>query len=394
MGLERERAHRLVDQPVRVVLGAHPPLLRHHLPLGVDLGGVQEQVPHPVRLDPEHQVELVRRDVGVVAGQVLAGVGVVATAVLLDEAGDLPAAVGGRALEHHVLEEVGQPGRAGPLVARAHPVEDLHRDDRVARVVLHEHPQPVVEGGLGHRELLCRGRRRRLARCGSGPRQPAEQCDHHHEKRALEGSGHDALIILRGPPASKLTSFREDAAEHRPREAPGEGVLLARVEAAQQGDAVGHPRGSAPCPKRGSGPRHARARPRAARAGRRPSRSCRARPPRASGPAAPAPPAGTGGSGRISTGVGLLAGGAQRSGRGDVGVHGARGRRPRERMSAWLAKPASCSARKSQSPLRSPVNMRPVRLPPWAAGASPTSSTTAAGSPKPGSGRAQYAWPR
>jgi hypothetical protein len=35
------------------------------------------------------------------------------------------------------------------------------------------------------------------------------------------------------------------------------------------------------------------------------------------------------------------------------------------------------------------VNMRPVRLPPLAAGARPISSTRAAGSPKPGSGRAQ-----
>src|SRR6267378_4102085 len=34
--------------------------------------------------------------------------------------------------------------------------------------------------------------------------------------------------------------------------------------------------------------------------------------------------------------------------------------------------------------------MRPVRLPPCAAGASPTSTSRAAGSPKPGTGRAQY----
>src|SRR5207247_354145 len=44
----------------------------------------------------------------------------------------------------------------------------------------------------------------------------------------------------------------------------------------------------------------------------------------------------------------------------------------------------------SHSPLRSPVNVRPVRLPPWAAGASPTTSTRARGSPKPGTGRPQY----
>ena len=118
--LERERAHRLVDQPVQVVLRARPALLHHDLPLGVDRGGVEQEMPHPVRLEPEHEVELVGRDVRVVAGQVLRGVGIVAAAVLLDEARDLPAPVGGRPLEHHVLEEVGEPGRPGALVARAY----------------------------------------------------------------------------------------------------------------------------------------------------------------------------------------------------------------------------------------------------------------------------------
>ena len=45
----------------------------------------------------------------------------------------------------------------------------------------------------------------------------------------------------------------------------------------------------------------------------------------------------------------------------------------------WVASPARCSAANSQSPLRSPVKMRPVRLPPCAAGASPTTSTRGIG---------------
>jgi len=36
------------------------------------------------------------------------------------------------------------------------------------------------------------------------------------------------------------------------------------------------------------------------------------------------------------------------------------------------------------------VKIRPVRLPPWAAGARPTSSILASGSPKPASGLAQW----
>ena len=56
----------------------------------------------------------------------------------------------------------------------------------------------------------------------------------------------------------------------------------------------------------------------------------------------------------------------------------------------WLAKPARHSAANRKSPERSPVNMRPVRLAPCAAGASPSTSRRAAGSPNPGSGRPQY----
>ena len=55
----------------------------------------------------------------------------------------------------------------------------------------------------------------------------------------------------------------------------------------------------------------------------------------------------------------------------------------------WLAKPARCSAAYSQSPEESPVNIRPVRLVPLAAGASPTTSTSASGSPNDGPGRPQ-----
>ena len=54
----------------------------------------------------------------------------------------------------------------------------------------------------------------------------------------------------------------------------------------------------------------------------------------------------------------------------------ASGRR-RARRLGWFASPARCSAANSQSPERSPVNMRPVRLAPWAAGASPSTSIRA-----------------
>ena len=55
----------------------------------------------------------------------------------------------------------------------------------------------------------------------------------------------------------------------------------------------------------------------------------------------------------------------------------------------WLASPARCRAAYSQSPLRSPVNIRPVRFAPCAAGASPTTRMRPCGSPNEGTGRPQ-----
>ena len=56
---------------------------------------------------------------------------------------------------------------------------------------------------------------------------------------------------------------------------------------------------------------------------------------------------------------------------------------------ARVASPTRCSDANSQSPERSPVKTRPVRLAPWAAGARPTMSTAGVGDPQPGIGRPQ-----
>ena len=87
---------------------------------------------------------------------------------------------------------------------------------------------------------------------------------------------------------------------------------------------------------------------------------------------------GKGGSASNSAGVGLLSGGAQRTAARD---HAPRSARPssRETERAWFAKPARWSAAKRKSPEESPVKTRPVRLPPCAAGARPTTRSRAAG---------------
>ena len=83
---------------------------------------------------------------------------------------------------------------------------------------------------------------------------------------------------------------------------------------------------------------------------------------------------------------GLLSGGAHPD-RGGCIRPSVAGRHRDVVLVGWEAKPVSQSARKRKSPERSPVNIRPVRLPPWAAGARPTTRTSACGSPSGGTGR-------
>src|SRR3954453_11701834 len=92
-----------------------------------------------------------------------------------------------------------------------------------------------------------------------------------------------------------------------------------------------------------------------------------------------------------SSGGGLFAGGAQRF---TAATDTPRSSKPSSRATevGWLARPHRYIAAYRKSPLRSPVKIRPVRLPPCAAGASPTMAMVAAGSPKPGTGRPQYVW--
>lgn len=93
----------------------------------------------------------------------------------------------------------------------------------------------------------------------------------------------------------------------------------------------------------------------------------------------------------FSSVVGLLAGGAHRTAatiRSPVSTSPS----PEATDVGWLAYPPRWRAAYSQSPERSPVNIRPVRLVPLAAGARPTTSTSASGSPNDGPGRPQYGW--
>ena len=61
---------------------------------------------------------------------------------------------GGRALEHHVLEQMRDAGDARPLVARADARDPATRDGRFIRPLDHEQTHAVGQRALDHRDLL------------------------------------------------------------------------------------------------------------------------------------------------------------------------------------------------------------------------------------------------
>ena len=108
---------------------------------------------HPVCFEPEAELELVRGKSFVVVRAVVARRTVRAAAPVDDETEVLSLAHVGRALEHHVLEEVREPRAPLDLVSRANVVVDGHRDSRDGVVWVHHHTQAVVECRAAHLQV-------------------------------------------------------------------------------------------------------------------------------------------------------------------------------------------------------------------------------------------------
>jgi hypothetical protein len=123
-------------QAVRPILVTLAPLVQHDVPLVREprFGQCRKQVPHPVRLHPQRQLEGVRwHDLPIIGAvgvgrPVESGAGrlkrlKVATVVML------------RPFEHQVLEEVRKSSMARPLVLRSDVIPEVDRHDR-ARAIL------------------------------------------------------------------------------------------------------------------------------------------------------------------------------------------------------------------------------------------------------------------
>ena len=142
-----ERLHLLVPRPVGLVVDAPAALVLDHVALVVELllGHRRQQRRHAVGLEPQRQLELVPGERLEVVRSVEPGRGVERAAGRLHQAEVLALGHVRRALEHHVLEEVGEAGLARLLVLAADVVPEVDGDERRPRVTREDDTQPVVE---------------------------------------------------------------------------------------------------------------------------------------------------------------------------------------------------------------------------------------------------------
>ena len=172
---EQRVEERFLDDSVGLVLHALPALVAHDVLLVRQRAGgdLLQQIAHPVRLEPERQLEPIRRHGLEVVRPVEAGRAVqVAGAGALEQLDVLVARHVLRALEHHVLEQVREAGAPGGLVGRADVIPQVDGRQGQPVVLGEDHGQAV-----GQRVLLEGDRTaRRQAKPGAAPmRQPGRR---------------------------------------------------------------------------------------------------------------------------------------------------------------------------------------------------------------------------
>ena len=136
---EAAQQHRVVA--VGLVEVALAELLDHHALLGLQFLGGDVEARHAVAFEPEGRFEVIDRQGDVEIRVVVVGESVVVAAGPLHgpvEIGDAP-----RAPEHEVLEQVGETRAPGVLVARPHPVEEVHGGQLRGVVAVHQDAQAV-----------------------------------------------------------------------------------------------------------------------------------------------------------------------------------------------------------------------------------------------------------
>ena len=115
------------------------------VPLRLDCGLVEAQRAHPVGFEEQRQVQLVGRQRLPEARRVHQGLPVGDATLAGDEVGVLAISHVERAVEQHVLEQVGESGTSWRIVLGANVVRDRDRDGGRRVILGEDHLEPVIE---------------------------------------------------------------------------------------------------------------------------------------------------------------------------------------------------------------------------------------------------------
>ena len=166
VGNERGRLHLLAQESRVVIFYPQATLGSYDAALALDDFRHKSEVRHAIGLELEHQIQRAVRKPILVDRDVVARECIVGAALRLHQAIELARLAAGRAVEHHVLEEMCEPGDARRLVAAsgAHPVIERHVRDVVHRPDDHFHA--VRQRRRPHDLTARHSRNRRLSSAG------------------------------------------------------------------------------------------------------------------------------------------------------------------------------------------------------------------------------------
>ena len=134
-----------LEQRTRRIVGARTALLQHDIALGTDVVLGDDHVDHAVGLHLHHHLQAVGGDLLVISGDVIRGESVVLPAIGGDDLGERAIGDLVGALEHQMLEEMGDARDAARLIGRTDAVPDHMGDHRRPVVLDHHDVHPVVE---------------------------------------------------------------------------------------------------------------------------------------------------------------------------------------------------------------------------------------------------------
>ena len=143
----------------------HADLLKYHRPFPLHLGGIESRVEKDVRQYLHHGLHMAVQDLGMVAGVLHGGEGIVVTTNGIELFSDLIGAAAGRPLKDHVFDEMTQSVLFIIFIPGAHIHPDSHGDGANVGYLLRDDFDAVLKDGfIDHRYPFLRLK----PLCGSG----------------------------------------------------------------------------------------------------------------------------------------------------------------------------------------------------------------------------------